>query len=159
MNKVFWLLVITILMPSLSVAEKKNSVALNTSLFTWHLYRGQDFNEDNEVLGLLYNDWFFTRYHNSHFGTSYGFGYKWKEWQKPLGDNLRLDTDLWFGTANGYDDVGFQNRIGQWVIVLLPTVELNWQISDSWSAGLNQLYVPTDQGGVFVTGALVYYHW
>jgi hypothetical protein len=88
----------------------RNEVSISYSVFTEHLSNGtqdngEDYNEDNHIIGLSVNRWFASTFVNSYDDRSYSFGrnFRTRKW-KPYGDRLYGRANLLVGAVYGYDE-------------------------------------------------------
>lgn len=136
----------------------QNEISLIFGLNSYHFSENPEHNNSNDIVGVLYKNWFLTRFTNSHHGQSWGFG-------RTLGNaiyhpdwsgNFQIRGRFWAGAATGYGD-RLKIHYGPLTFAFLPEVALEYQINHRWSTGVSGLYIWTDKGGVWVNGLQVKY--
>lgn len=134
-------------------ADTSHQITMVLGVETYHLASKPEHNNDNQIIGLLYDRWFITRFKNSHTVESWGLGYALGDWQfKPLPDrSVTFETRFWAGVATGYGDRMYLHW-GPLTLAFLPEVVAEVALSDRWTAGVSGLYIWTEAGGVWVSG-------
>lgn len=154
---------IFLLMVCSSLSSQENEtveITLLTGIGTYHMSENPAHNNDNHIVGFLYNRWFITHYKNSHLGESWGLGYALGNWQYlPNPDSpFMFRTRMWTGVATGYGD-RLLIHWGPLTLAFLPEFSTELELSEHWSTGFSGLYIPTDAGGVWVNGIQLSYRY
>lgn len=133
--------------------EKPYQLTLWQGVHTYHVDRSKDgaSNEENKISAIFYQDWFVGFFNNSYEKQSEIVGYRvwYKNWQTT---NWQLDTGVYVALATGYDDNLATHIEGILTFGFSPYVGAYYQFAENYSFGVDSMYVPTDNGGVFVTG-------
>lgn len=114
MKNIVLLMVFTLLLCCKVEADEgffdTNEVSISYSVFTEHLSNGtrdngDDYNEDNHIIGLSVNRWVVSTFVNSYDDRSYSFGrnFRTRKW-KPYGDRLYGRANFLVGAVYGYDE-------------------------------------------------------
>ncbi len=119
-----------------------------------HLSSKGEPNEDNNVIGIQYNNWGFATFVNSHHERAWAVSYDWlkKDWR--LSENWTLSAKLPLGVAYGYNNDKVDNYEG-FVIFAYAIGAIERDFMDKYSIGVVGLGLPTDDGGAVLLGLKV----
>lgn len=120
---------------------------------TYHVDRQNDNADDeqNRITAVFYNRWFVGFFNNSYSKPSEIVGYQaWHSSKKS--NNWRWQYGLSVALATGYKDELASNLDGLLTFGISPYFGLKYQFNSDIALGLDSLYLPTDNGGVFVSG-------
>jgi len=139
-------------------ADNSDEISILVGVGTYHFSKDPEHNNRNDIIGLLTNNWFITRYTNSHKGESWGFGYTIGNWQVQPTQKypVTLKSRIWAGAATGYGD-RLKLHWGPFTMALIPEFATEIRLTDHWATGLSSLYIWTEQGGVLVNGVQLKY--
>lgn len=109
-----------IILFSQSVIAEDN-IWLHTGMLSKHL-SASNYNEDHELIGLEYNDWFVGYYPNSFHDDSFFIFKNYRRWQ--LADKIHLGGRV--GILSGYD-FGVDIAGTELTPVIIPTLFLDFE--------------------------------
>lgn len=133
--------------------EPKSYLQLWRSIDTYHVDRANDEAsfEQNQVTSIFYGRWFAGTFVNSYQRRSELVGYHF--WY-----NISENED-WFwhygasvAAATGYGRELATNIDGLVTLGVSPFAGVKWKFNHNWALGLDVIYIPTDNDGVFVSG-------
>lgn len=139
-------------------ADESSQLTMWASVKTYHVDRANDDAnfEQNQIKTIFYDRWFLGHFINSYRKESWLFGYQmwhyeldWQPWQLQYGVSL--------AAATGYGRELATNVDGIVTLGVSPYFGMDYQVNDTWSVGADILYIPTDNGGVFVSGVSLGY--
>ena len=123
------------------------------SVNTYHVDRANDEanDENSKVITVFYNDWFIGSFNNSYSKRSEILGYK--IWKKHWTFNKQqFETGFSIALATGYGRELWSNIDGIVTLGVSPSIGWSYRLSEDHKLGIDVLYLPTDNGGVFVSG-------
>ena len=128
------------------------------SVNTYHVDRANDEAnfEQNAITSIFYNRWFFGSFINSYSRRSEILGYHY--WYYPnKKDNVFYHYGVSLAIATGYGRELATNIDGVITVGISPFAGAKYFIDEDWAIGADILYIPTDNGGVFVSGVNINY--
>lgn len=132
---------------------KAQRLSLWYGIDTYHVDRAMDDadNEQNKINAIFYDRWLFSTFINSYSKRSELIGYNvfYEFNQQP---NYYYHYGLTIAAATGYGRNLWSNIDGVITIGVSPFLGGQVKLSKQWWAGLDMLYLPTDNGGVLVSG-------
>ena len=112
--------------------------------------------EQNRITSIFYNRWYVGSFINSFSKRSEILGYHY--WYYP---HRQEDWFYHYGVsiavATGYGRKLASNIDGRLTFGLSPFAGGKFFLNQKWAIGADVLYIPTDDGGVFVTGLNINY--
>lgn len=135
---------------SLATADR---ISLWIGLDTYHVDRENDEanNEQNEINALFYNRWIFSSFINSYSRRSELIGYQLWHWPNET-EKFYYHYGVAVAAATGYGRELASNIDGVVTLGVSPYLGGQYKFNARWSSGLDIMYLPTDNGGVFVWG-------
>lgn len=136
-------------------ANNRTNISFWTSVLTHHVDRTNDIAsfEENNVNAFFYNKWLFGHFINSYRRESFILGYQfWHyeiDWPK---QDLLLQYGVTIAAATGYGRELATNIDGRVTLGISPYAGVKYWITNDWGIGADLLYLPTDNGGVVVSG-------
>lgn len=130
-----------------------NDLTLWQGVKTYHVDRANDEanNESNQITAIFYNRWLFSSFINSYSRRSELIGYNF--WYWPFEEkNYFYHFGISIAAATGYGRELKSNIDGIVTIGVSPFAGIKYKISKHWLVGTDLLYLPTDNGGVLVSG-------
>jgi len=128
------------------------------SVNTYHVDRANDEAnfEQNAITSVFYGRWFFGSFINSYSRRSEILGYHY--WYYP---NRTGNTFYHYGVslaiATGYGRELATNIDGIVTFGISPFAGGKYFVNPKWAIGADVLYIPTDNGGVLVSGLNINY--
>jgi len=139
--------------------EPKRHLSTWLGFHTHHITHNPDHNETNHINGVVYNEWFLSRFTNSYGLESWVFGKNLLHRRRDLGRHWHLDARFGFGFATGYGR-RLDAHIGGIVTPgLVPALAVGYDWNPQWSTRVDMLYIPTDKIGVLTFGLVITRHW
>lgn len=117
MKKLLVVLLLTLSTPVLA----EDSLWIHFGMLSKHFTSG-DYNEDHELIGIEYNDWYVGYYPNSNFDDSFFIFKNYRWWQ--LSEHIHLGGRV--GLLSGYD-FGVEIAGTEVAPVLIPTLFLDFE--------------------------------
>lgn len=131
-------MVITLLLLCLIPMARADD-AVFFGVYTKHLDNRSDVNEDNQIIGIKYRNFFATTFENSDYNRSWFLGYYFETKRKKFKNDIYVKGNLYLGASYGYDDVDFD--VGGWYPAAVPTFEIGYK-----RVSLELLAWPSDGG-------------
>ncbi len=140
MIKIKFLIVILfyLLTPSLSFGD----VSIFTGLYTKHFNNNSELNENNQIVGIKYNNWAASTFVNSSFKRSHFLARQWKT-NKLFVNHVYLRGNLYFGFLYGYGE--YVPNVNGWSLALSPTFEIGYK-----NISVETLVMPFDGGVITI---------
>ncbi|NVK23333.1 MAG: hypothetical protein HWE10_00255 [Gammaproteobacteria bacterium] len=145
--------VVLMLLITFPISASERELTIWQGINTYHVDRANDEanNEENRITALFYGRWFVGRFINSYSKPSELIGYHF--W------HVTEESDNWWwhygasvAAATGYGRNLASNIDGLITIGLSPFAGARFNVSKNVKLGLDTLYLPTDNGGVLVSG-------
>lgn len=130
-----------------------NDLTLWQGVKTYHVDRANDEanNESNQITAVFYNRWLFSSFINSYSRRSELIGYNFWYWPYES-ERYFYHFGISIAAATGYGRELKSNIDGLVTIGVSPFAGIKYKLSKHWFVGTDLLYLPTDNGGVLVSG-------
>ena len=141
-----------------TISAEGDILQLWVSTNTYHVDRANDEAnfEQNQITSIFYDRWFFGSFINSYSRRSEILGYHY--WYYPhQKDQLFYHYGVSLAVATGYGRELATNVDGRVTLGISPFAGVKYFFTDKWALGADVLYIPTDNGGVFVSGVNLNY--
>ena len=120
---------------------------------TYHVDRANDEAnlEQNKITAVFYRRWIFGTFINSYSRRSELLGYNLWYWgfDEP---KYHWHYGMSVAAATGYGRELATNIDGRITLGISPFIGIKYHFTDKLAVGVDSMYLPTDNGGVFVTG-------
>lgn len=139
-------------------SSSKEYLQLWRGVHTYHVDRANDEAdfEQNQITAIFYRRWIFGTFINSYSRRSdllaYNVFYRGYDHT-----NLHWHYGMSVAAATGYGRELATNIDGRITIGISPFIGVKYHISNKWAVGIDSMYLPTDNGGVFVSGLNINY--
>jgi hypothetical protein len=134
-------------------SQEEASLTLWQGVNTYHVDRANDEanDEKNRISAVFYDRWFVGFFNNSYSKPSEIVGYQiWHNHNQAV--NWQWQYGVSVALATGYQDELATNIDGLVTFGISPYLGVKYRFNRHYALGLDTLYVPTDNGGVLVTG-------
>jgi hypothetical protein len=110
------------------VAPAMAEEAIFVGVYTRHIDYRSELNENNQIVGIKYGNYFATTFVNSQYDRTHFIGWLFDTDRKILHKELYLKGNLYAGMSYGYE---VEFNVGGWYPAAAPSFELgikNWSL-------------------------------
>ena len=137
---------------------KADELVIWQGVKTYHVDRANDEanNESNQITAIFYNRWLFSSFINSYSRRSELIGYNFWYWPYEQ-EHYFYHFGISLAAATGYGRELKTNIDGKITLGISPFAGIKYKLNTKWLVGTDLLYLPTDNGGVLVSGLNITY--